>query len=88
MRAQGWHCFKVGAGKFVAGWPDYYCLHPAYGHRWMETKAKKEKLTPAQLKRFKRLSDAGDKIYVLTGLEDYRVLFKERDNWKHYQRGL
>ena len=84
MKLKGWAVFKVGAGKFVAGWPDYYCYHHLHGHRWIETKNKGEKLTPAQKKRFKMLAEAGDKIFVLEIEEHYQRLFRDKDNWRHY----
>ncbi len=87
MRAREWTCWKVGAGKYVSGWPDYYCYHRLHGHRWIETKINKNMLEPSQIKRFQELTDAGDKVFVLTDETHYGRLFKE-PNWLQYVRGL
>lgn len=85
MRAQGWVIWKLGAGKYVSGWPDYYCFHKMHGHRWMETKDKNEVLTPAQVKRFREMDSAGDSVFVLETYHQYQRLFK-KPNWRLYWR--
>lgn len=84
MQSQGWLCMKLGASKFAPGWPDYYCYHQKYGHRWLEMKSQYEKLTKAQKYRFDLMSRAGDKIFVCHSKEDYITLFEEIDNWRKY----
>ena len=74
---------KLGAGKYVSGWPDYYLYHKDHGERWMETKDTNEPLTPAQVKRFRRMDAHGIKIYVLETWEHYQRLF-QNPNWRNY----
>lgn len=81
MRARGWTCMKLGGGKFTVGWPDYYCFHKAYGHRWIEMKKPGGEIRQSQIKRFTDLNKAGDKVFVLRDERDYPVIFKEQDNW-------
>lgn len=84
MEAKGWCVMKLGAGKYVSGWPDYYAMHPRWGVRWFETKAPGKKLRPSQRKRFTTMSRYGDKIWVLEGKDTYMRLF-EAPNWRAYR---
>lgn len=86
MIARGWGCMKVGGGKYNTGWPDWYCYHHTYGHRWIEMKKDKGRLSPSQIKRFIKMNKMGDKIFVLRDERDYKVLFREHDNWGDYLR--
>lgn len=85
MESREWLCMKLGGGKFTVGWPDWYCYHERWGHRWVETKTIKGKLRPSQITRFIRMSVAGDKIFVLTNEKDYMKLFREHDNWRMFR---
>ena len=87
MEARGWGVWKVGAGKYVSGWPDYYAFHPQHGHRWIETKAPGGKLRGSQIKRFRSMTKAGDSIFVLEDEKTYARLFQPA-NWELYIRGV
>lgn len=84
MRVKGWLVMKLGAGKYVSGWPDYYAVHPRWGCKWFETKAKGSKLRSTQRERFARMTKYGDKIWVLEGAETYMKLFQD-PNWREYR---
>lgn len=88
MRERGWYCGKIGGGKYNKGWPDWYCYHTNFGHRWLEMKAGSNKLTAYQKKRFNELYKAGDKIYVLNVEKPidllYREIFADNDNWRMF----
>lgn len=90
MVARGWTCMKIGGGKFTIGWPDYYCHHPYYGHRWVEAKKPGGLLRESQIKRFTQLNKAGDHVFILRDERDYMKLFKKDkygklvDNWGDY----
>lgn len=81
MRFKGWGVWKHGAGKYVAGWPDYYSVHPEYGHRWFETKVPTGKLRPSQVTRFTEMAKYGESIWVLRDERDYMLLFGLA-NWR------
>lgn len=87
MKARGWHCWKLGSSRYKAGWPDYYCYHHVHGHRWIETKFGRNKLEASQVKKFRELTTAGDKVYVCTDERHYYKLF-ELPNWVEYIRGV
>lgn len=87
MKARSWACWKVGAGKYVSGWPDYYCVHHIFKHRWIEIKVDKNKLRASQVKRFRELTKAGDEVFVLENEGQYGKLFKP-PNWEEYIRGI
>ena len=76
---------KVGAGKYVSGWPDMYAYHPVFKQRWVEMKAPGEKLRASQIKRFTKMDKYGCDIWVLEDRSDYARLFRE-PNWREYQR--
>lgn len=86
MKAQGWYVKKIHGGKYQSGLPDLYCHHPQHGHRWIETKVPKGKLSDSQIQEFTRLHKACDKIYVLEDETHYYRLFATRDNWMEYVR--
>lgn len=92
LESKGWYCAKLGGGKYTVGWPDYYCYHPHFHHRWLEMKAKGGKLRSSQIARFKRLAAAGDKVYVIEvgddkeKLSQYAILFADYDNWRVFIR--
>jgi hypothetical protein len=48
------------------------------------------RFTPAQMTTFHKMAAAGVKIYVLTGAteQQYRILFRERDNWVAATQGI
>ncbi len=85
MKSRGWLCMKLGGGKYTVGWPDWYCYHPKWGHKWIETKTIKGKLSRSQITRFIKMSLAGDKIYILTNERDYMKLFRNYDNWRMFK---
>ncbi len=84
MEARGWVCDKLGGSKYASGWPDFWCFHPKFGERWVETKAPGGKLRPSQIKRFTRWAKHGIKIYVLEDEKHYQRLFGQEDNWRRY----
>lgn len=84
MERKGWLTDKTHGNKFQSGWPDLYCHHPLHGGAWIEMKAtKRKKLTRSQRGLFARWSKYGVRIWVLTGPEDYDLLFDE-PNWKDF----
>lgn len=87
LRAKGWAVWKLGAGKYVSGWPDYYAFHKTHGSRWIETKDENEVLTPAQVKRFVQMDKAGVKIFVLETWHHYNRLFSA-PNWRRYWKDM
>ena len=87
MRARYWYVGKIGGSKYNVGWPDYYAFHRMHGHRWIETKTPNGKLKPSQIRRFRQMTEAGDKVYVLTDETHYARLFGP-PNWEMYIRGV
>lgn len=83
MELRGWLVMKMGAGKYVSGWPDCYAAHIKWGQRWFETKVPGGKLRASQIKRFAKLAQYGVEIWVLEGPETYMRLFKN-PNWRQY----
>lgn len=76
MHRNGWHTEKIAGSAFVIGLPDLYCMHPTIGTRWIEMKKKNGKLSEVQIKKFITWAKYGVQVWVLTGPEDYPLLFK------------
>ena len=82
---KGWYVHVTHGGRYQSGFPDLFCTHSMYGHRWVETKLpgmKGSKFTPAQIEHFPKMCAHGSGVWVLTGATDdeYEKLFK-RFNW-------
>jgi hypothetical protein len=80
----GWSIVeKTHGNAYQAGWPDLYCYHPVHKiHRWIEVKAPRGKLTPAQRERFRRWDQGGLGVYVMVNT-NLALLYKE-PNWKEW----
>ena len=83
MRAHGWWCKKIHGGKFQSGLPDWYCIDPSYGHKWVEMKAPNGKISSSQIQVFSQMTKYGDKIWICRDEKDYQLLFGP-PNWKKY----
>lgn len=85
MRSKGWLCIKIPGNILLKGLPDYYCIHPTHGKRWIETKSwrKSHCLEASQRTMFRKMTDHGDEIWVLRDSRDYKKLFRA-PNWHQY----
>jgi hypothetical protein len=84
MEQEGWLTEKVHGNLYQSGWPDLFCHHLTHGARWIELKrSAKTKLRPSQVGLFTRWSHYGVNVWVLTGPEDYVLLFKP-PNWRNH----
>lgn len=79
--SQGWHVEKTHGSLYMKGWPDLYAMHPAHKQRWIEVKLKGQgRLEESQVRLFLRWRRHGTGVWVLTGPEDYPLLFRN-PNW-------
>lgn len=84
MEKLGWHVEKTHGSLYQQGWPDLYAMHVAHGQRWIEMKRKSGgKLELSQVKKFSIWTKFGLGVWVLTGVEEYNLLFKN-PNWHFY----
>jgi hypothetical protein len=86
LRHHGWHVMISHGTMFQVGWPDLYCCHTRYGHRFIEVKNPKAySFTPAQLREFPQICANGSGVWILVAAtnEEYEKLFK-RCNWYQY----
>lgn len=82
--SKGWHVEKTHGSLYMKGWPDLYCIHPAYGPKWIEVKRPGEgKLEDTQVKKFNEWRKYGLGVWVVTGVKDYPLIFKQ-PNWHHF----
>lgn len=78
LRYKGWLVKHVTGNMYTSGFPDLFCSHVKYGHRWIEVKNPVAyHFTPAQLEFFPQLCAAGSGVWVLVaGTElEYKKLF-------------
>jgi hypothetical protein len=88
MEARGWLVEKVHGSMYMKGWPDYYCFHPRFGERWLETKRPEHgHLEPSQEKKFRKWQAFGIKIVIASCVEDYNVVLKGEPNWWKWCKG-
>lgn len=89
FRHLGWFCKETHGNLFQAGFPDVFCTHTSYGHRWIEVKDPKRTgdiFTPAQHIVFPQLCANGSGVWVMTAatVEEYDKVLKGRPNWIFY----
>jgi len=81
LKAEGWHVEVTHGSLYMRGWPDLYAIHRRYGYRWIEMKRPGEgRLKGSQIKKFTTWSKYRIGVWVLTGPNDYHMLFKPA-NW-------
>lgn len=81
-----WYVKETHGNLYQSGFPDLFCTHIKYGHRWVEVKNPKHFVfTPAQMLTFPLLVANGSGVWVLVGPEDSEIdkLFKPC-NWFTY----
>lgn len=84
MEARGWLVEKVTASAYLIGWPDVFACHREFGQRWIEMKRPNVgRLNDDQRRVFMKWHNAGVRIWVVTSVEEYGLLFKE-PNWFWY----
>jgi hypothetical protein len=88
LRYRGWFVKATHGNMYQSGFPDLFCTHARYGHRWVEVKDPKrsgDPFTPAQHETFPLLCANGSGVWVLVGAteEEYKKLFT-RHNWWQY----
>lgn len=86
LKVRDWFVKVTIGNAYQFGFPDLFCTHTRYGHRWVEVKnPKKYCFTPAQLEDFPKLCANGSGVWVLTAATEYeyRKLFLPC-NWHTY----
>lgn len=83
LEQQGWCHDKIHGTMYQTGFPDYWISHPTFGGRWLELKRPGGKLTASQKAKFSKWAKFGTKVFVMTSIRDYKVLFGEA-NWMYY----
>jgi len=88
LTLKGWFVKSTHGSMYQSGFPDLYCTHKTYGHRWIEVKMPHrtgDMFTSAQHETFPLLCQHGAGVWVLTAAteREYEKLFK-RFNWWVY----
>jgi len=86
LRNKSWLVKPTHGNMFQCGFPDLFCTHAKYGHRWVEVKNPSAyHFTPAQLEWFPQFCANGSRVWVLVAATEaeYDKLFKPA-NWTHY----
>lgn len=66
FQLHGWRCYWTWSSLHSpAGYPDLTLVHPRYGCLWIECKAQRGVVTPAQAAWHADLEAAGQRVYVL-----------------------
>lgn len=81
----GWYVKSTHGNAYQSGFPDLFCCHYTYGHRWVEVKKPKGyKFTAAQLQDFPKFCEHGSKIWVATTHVGIQRLLMEPSNWHNF----
>lgn len=88
LTLKSWYVHATHGGMYQSGFPDLFCTHKMYGHRWVEVKLpgmKGSRFTLAQLDQFPKMCAFGSGVWVLTAAtpDEYQKLFKDH-NWFVY----
>lgn len=86
LRYQEWFVKETHGNMYQSGFPDLFCCHTKYGHRWIDCKNPKSyKFTPAQLDIWPKLCANGSGVWILVAAtaSEYDKLFKKY-NWYLY----
>jgi len=89
---KGWFVKDTHGNLYQSGFPDLFCCHTRYGHRWVEVKQPTGyRFTPAQLETFPKMCAHGSQVWVATTHEGIEELLMKPSNWHMYllnQRGF
>ena len=86
LRMREWFVKPTHGNMYQQGFPDLFCCHSDFGHRWVEVKVMPYgRFTPAQLKTFPKLCAHGSGVWVMVGATaaEYEKL-RKRPNWWCY----
>jgi hypothetical protein len=66
LRGLEWFVKPTHGNMYQQGFPDLFCSHSRYGHRWCEMKVRKNlHFTPAQLENFPKLCANGSGVWII-----------------------
>lgn len=81
LKEWGYHVEKTHGSMFQQGWPDLYCIHPAFGQFWIELKIPGGRLRTSQREKFTLWSKYKVKIWVVTSEFEVPKIFTLPPNW-------
>lgn len=82
LTIRGWFVKSTHGNAYQSGFPDLFCCHYTYGHRWLEVKKPKGyKFTPAQIEWFPKFCANGSKIWIATTPVGVHQLLMQPSNW-------
>lgn len=89
LRYRLWFVKETHGSMYQSGFPDLFCCHKRYGHRWLEVKRPVGwKFTPAQLETFPMLCAAGSHVWIANTEVEVEALLMSSSNWHHYLLGV
>jgi hypothetical protein len=85
LKVLDWYVKDTHGNMYQSGFPDLFCCHTKYGHRWVEVKCPHRSgtsaFTPAQLQEFPKLCAHGSGVWVATTHVDIEKLLMGPYNW-------
>lgn len=86
LTIRGWYVRETHGNIYQNGFPDLFCCHSKYGHRWVEVKnAKHYVFTPAQVEVFPKLCANGSGVWILVSdIESELDKLHKPFNWYLY----
>jgi hypothetical protein len=90
LESKGWFVKETHGNQYQSGFPDLFCTHRIYGHRWIDVKvAGRYRITPAQRRDWPKFCKAGSGVWILVAATEteYKKLFRAH-NWWHYLENM
>ncbi len=85
LRNLEWFVKVTHGNMYQFGFPDLFCAHRLYGHRWVEVKNPKAfSFTKAQREFFPQFCANGSGIWVAVTPVGIQDLLMRPCNWTHY----
>ena len=82
LRNLNWFVKETHGNMYQSGFPDLFCSHTRYGHRWLEVKKPVGYVfTPAQLETFPQLCAHGSNVWIATTHVDVEAVLMRPPNW-------
>lgn len=85
LQRLGWFVKATHGNAYQSGFPDLFCCHYDYGHRWVEVKKPKGwKFTSAQLENFPKFCAHRSGIWIAQTHVNIQKLLMEPCNWQWF----
>lgn len=85
LKILDWFVKPTVGNMYQSGFPDLFCCHSNYGHRWVEVKNPGHyRLTPAQIDWFPKMCAHGSGVWIVTSPDQVPDVLMTPFNWYQF----